>query len=170
VDCGLRRTVNPGETAEIGGMEVSAFEIPHDASQPVGYEIRAGSAKACVATDLGHVPDSVKERLAGSDVLLLESNHDLDMLMNGPYPQALKNRISGKRGHLSNLDAGRILAEIMTGRLKRVYLGHLSEENNSPMIAYCDVASALERIGAKIGSHLDLDVAERHEASWAVEI
>jgi phosphoribosyl 1,2-cyclic phosphodiesterase len=167
VDKFLKKVITPGVPVEISGMEVEAFRIPHDAADPVGYIVRADGKKAVVATDIGHATDEVRRGIADSDALILESNHDLDMLWNGRYPRVLKERINGDKGHLSNDAAGELLACAVTGRLKRVYLGHLSEENNSPLIAYCAAAAALGKLGAK---HVSLLVAERHLPSEVVEL
>jgi phosphoribosyl 1,2-cyclic phosphodiesterase len=167
VDKSLRRVITPGVPVEAFGMEVEAFRIPHDAADPVGYIVRANGKKAVVATDIGHASAEVREGIKDADALILESNHDLDMLWNGRYPKVLKERINGDKGHLSNDAAGELLACAVSGRLKRVYLGHLSEENNSPLIAFCAASAALGKLGAK---RVSLVVAQRHLPSEAVEL
>lgn len=158
----LRKIIVPGEPQIIGDMEVMAFDIPHDASQPVGYCLRGGGFKAAVATDMGYVTDTVRALLRDVHVILLESNHDVEMLQNGRYPAALKERVLGSRGHLSNVAAGALLAELASDACRQVYLGHLSEENNRPMIALDTVYNILEANNVKVGR---LSVAERHEPS-----
>lgn len=135
--------VEPGERNQIESMTVQAFDIPHDSSQPVGYCVFAGPYKISVATDMGHVTDTVRESISHSDILLLESNHDAEMLENGRYPRALKDRVRGSRGHLSNVMAGQLLSEIFSDKLRHVFLGHLSEENNRPLIALDTVMAIL---------------------------
>jgi phosphoribosyl 1,2-cyclic phosphodiesterase len=144
LDESLAKVIAPGETVSIGGISVTAFEIPHDASQPVGYTFAAGGRKAAIATDIGHITDTVRAHLIDAHILLLESNHDLEMLRNGRYPKVLKDRILGARGHLSNAAAGMLLSEVAGENLRHVFLGHLSEENNRPMIALDTVRRVLD--------------------------
>ena len=167
VDESLKKTIVPNEKVIIGDIEVVPFELPHDASQPVGYSLRCGEFKAAVATDMGYVTDTVRAMLRDSNVLLIESNHDVEMLQNGKYPKMLKERVMGSRGHLSNVAAGALLAEIISDACKRIFLGHLSEENNRPMIAIDTVSSILEANGL---SAEKLSVADRHEPSEMVVV
>lgn len=161
-----KRTVTGAVT--IKDMEISAFPIPHDAIQPVGYSVRTGGMKLCVATDIGHPTDEIKAGICDADVLLLESNHDIEMLTNGRYPKMLKERIAGARGHLSNVQAGVLLTEIMTSRLKHIFLGHLSEDNNRPLIAFDTVAGILTASDIKIGIDVALHIAGRDGPGEAV--
>ena len=133
------------DAVEVGPLRVSAFDIPHDAADPVGYEI-TGSRKCTVATDLGYVTDSVRTAMEGSDVLVFEANHDRQMLRQGPYPWPLKQRILGNRGHLANDEGGRALASLKSCPGK-IILAHLSETNNRPVIAEETVARAFAEIG-----------------------
>ena len=165
VDEKLRRTVVPGEPVMIGDMEVLPFDVPHDASQPVGYCLWGNGYKAVVATDMGYVTDTVRALFRDADVLLLESNHDVEMLENGRYPQALKDRVKGVRGHLSNVAAGALITEVVSDRCRHVFLGHLSEENNRPMIALDTVQRILEANEVQVNR---LSVADRHEPSEMV--
>jgi len=155
IDPALQRTLTPGTRETIGDIELECFDIPHDASQPVGFCLYADGRKAAVATDMGYVTDTVREKLRGVHALLLESNHDPEMLENGPYPRALKDRIKGSRGHLSNVAAGALLAEIASPALEHVYLGHLSEENNRPLLALHTVQEVLNVNGVTI-PHLEV--------------
>jgi len=148
----LQKEIVPTENITIGDIEVEPFEIPHDASQPLGYCLCANGRKAAIATDLGYVTDTVKYILKDANILLLESNHDIDMLQNGAYPRKLKERISGAKGHLSNVAAGALLAEIASEALQHVFLGHLSEENNRPFIALETVHKILKVNGVTINS------------------
>lgn len=119
----------------IGDIIVKPFFISHDAAEPVGFSFFYKKEKCSLATDLGFVSDDVKKVVADSDVLILEANHDLKMLNEGSYPRFLKERIKGKQGHLSNLDAGNLLAQIVDKKLTDVFLAHLSQENNRPTLA-----------------------------------
>lgn len=158
------------ESLILNDMRIHPFEIPHDAEQPVGYCVFAEDKKMTVATDIGYITDALKENISGSDILLLESNHDIDLLMNGRYPVQLKRRILSNYGHLSNVSAGRFLAEIMSGNLKHVFLGHLSEENNRPVLAYETVQNILTANKISVGTSVNLYLADRHKASRLVTI
>ena len=163
----LRKTIIPGETIEIGDMEITAFEVPHDASQPVGYRICGNGFKAAVATDMGYVTDTVRNLLRDVNVMLIECNHDVEMLQNGRYPKALKERVAGSRGHLSNVAAGALLAEVSDDNCKHIFLGHLSEENNLPLVALDTVESMLKAVGAFEAYEFKLCLAEREFVSEA---
>jgi len=167
---GNRRIVYAGEPCVINDLSICAFDIPHDSAQPVGYTVLGEGYKVAVVTDLGYVSDTVRENLAGSDLILLECNHDLEMLENGPYPRDLKDRVRGKMGHLSNVSCAEFLAEAFTPKLKYVYLGHLSEENNRPLLAIDTVLRVLESRKIKVGVELKLRLAERDMPSMAVEL
>ena len=161
VDSSKKHTIQTGEKLQIKDMVVEAFDIPHDAAEPVGYCVYSEGKKIAVATDLGCVTDNIREKLFGADIVLLESNHDLDMLKGGRYPPMLKRRIMGDLGHLSNRGAGELIAEIVSDRLKHVFLGHLSAENNMPMIAMDTVMSILGKNNINVGSDLNLHLAQR---------
>lgn len=162
---GLQKTITPGNQAMIGDIEVSAFNVSHDAAQPVGYCLQVGNYKAAVATDMGYVTDTVRAILKDVNIMLLESNHDIEMLQNGPYPNMLKERVVGSLGHLSNVAAGALLADIASDVISHVFLGHLSEENNRPMLALDTVQSILAANEVVIEN---LKVAGRHEPSEMV--
>lgn len=141
-DC--RRAIT--DTVDVGPVKVAAFGVSHDARDPVGYTFFWGRRKCTVATDLGFVTPTVRQALRGSDVVVLEANHDLTMLTNGAYPWPLKRRIMSNRGHLSNCDAGWALARYATAGTQ-VFLAHLSQENNRPALAYQTVTDILQRQG-----------------------
>ncbi|MBU2627792.1 MAG: MBL fold metallo-hydrolase [Proteobacteria bacterium] len=122
---------------------VRPFSISHDAKDPAGLTLEYNGHKIGIATDLGIATSLVKEHLKDSDILYLESNHDPDMLINGSYPWSLKQRIKGRTGHLSNMDAKMLVSELKTERLKHVILAHLSEENNCPQKAAKEVSLSL---------------------------
>lgn len=147
-DCPARvETFQAGSRITIGDMHVDTFTIPHDAADPVGVCVELGGVRAGFVTDLGYVPDSIKMHLRGVEFLLLESNHDLEMLKVGPYPWAVKQRVMGRKGHLSNDVASEFILEDLDGSVKTLVLGHLSEYNNHPEIARLAANQALGRRG-----------------------
>lgn len=150
---------------EIGDVRISPFEIPHDANQPTGYLFETNGKKFAIATDIGHITDNVLKNLYGCDAVLLESNYDEHMLQTGPYPLYLKNRIAGLKGHLANKDAGTLATNLAKNGTKQIMLGHLSNENNSPEIAFSEVARNLEFAGMQIGKDVMLSVAPRYDVS-----
>ena len=137
----------PRFEVEIGDMKISSFETPHDSEFSVGYiiDIDCGTCLKRIgyATDVGYVTETVKRSLTGCETVVLESNHDVDMLMDGPYPYDLKLRIASKQGHLSNGDCASLAAELCGQGTKNLLLAHLSEENNRPELAFDEVASAV---------------------------
>jgi phosphoribosyl 1,2-cyclic phosphodiesterase len=159
--------IHVGENCIINDMLVKAFNIPHDAADPVGYTVSAFGHKVAVVTDIGCITDTIKENLADCNALLIESNHDIEMLENGRYPRELKNRVRGNKGHLSNCSAGKFLSEIMNERLKHIFLGHLSEENNLPIVALDTVTSMLKAAGAFEAYQFKLCLADRECVSEA---
>ncbi len=116
----------------IGDFDVSSFTIPHDAADPVGYTLTAGGVKIGFATDLGYITDSLRMHLRDTDLLVLESNHDIEMLRVGPYPWSVKQRVMSRRGHLSNEIAADFIQRDLDGRVSTLVLGHISEHNNHP--------------------------------------
>ena len=154
VDASFRREIGTG--MEIGGLRIVPFAISHDAAEPVGYAFHHNGTKCVVATDMGCVSERVEQDIAHSDVIVLEANHDLAMLRNGPYPEYLKRRILGNRGHLSNLDTGRCLARMAKKQGMHVFLAHLSQHNNCPDLALSTVEQVLERQGVRCGQDLHL--------------
>ena len=133
-----------GTSIMLGDLEVQSFTIPHDAIDPVGLTVKSRGIKAAIAMDLGYLPDSVKWHLRGSHWVLLESNHDLEMLKVGPYPWSVKQRVMSRRGHLSNTVVGGYIAEDLDGEAQTLLLGHLSEQNNHPEIARMVAQQALD--------------------------
>ncbi len=120
----------------IGDMIVNPMTISHDANEPCGYRVFCGDKKVGVCTDLGCYTDYTVDCLTGCDALLLEANHDVRMLQTGPYPYQLKRRILGDTGHLSNEKSGELLCKLLNDKMKGIFLGHLSKENNLPELAY----------------------------------
>ncbi|RUT33721.1 MBL fold metallo-hydrolase [Paenibacillus zeisoli] len=136
-----------GEARDFGSLRVESFAISHDAAEPVGYVFQDGKHKLSVVTDLGYASDKVKETIVDSDVLVLEANHDIEMLRMGRYPWNTKRRILGDMGHLSNEASGEALSELLNGRLRRTYLAHLSREHNMLDLAKLSVRGAMEDRG-----------------------
>lgn len=154
-----------GSDFHVGSLDVMPFATPHDAAEPVGYSFYAGRNKLSIATDLGTVKESWLKHLEESDLVLLESNHDVDMLKAGRYPYELKRRILGTKGHLSNDSAGKAAVELVRRGVRTIILGHLSGENNFPELAYQSVSSMLQLEGIEPGRDVMLSVASRDGAS-----
>jgi phosphoribosyl 1,2-cyclic phosphodiesterase len=132
-----------GEPFEIGDIRVSPYTIPHDATDPCGFVFKTEGVRMAFATDLGYIPPNVKAQLQGLDLLLLESNHDLEMLRDGPYPWSVKQRVLSRVGHLSNEAAASFLENDYDGHAAYVILAHLSESNNLPELARVTAERAL---------------------------
>ncbi|MGA2219392.1 MAG: MBL fold metallo-hydrolase [Terracidiphilus sp.] len=143
-----------GQPFEIGDIAISPFTIPHDAADPVGFVFRAEGVRMAVATDLGYIPPNVKAQLKGVDLLLLESNHDLEMLRDGPYPWQVKQRVLSRVGHLSNEAAAGFLEKDYDGQAAYVILGHLSESNNLPELARVTAERALNGRASLLANRL----------------
>jgi phosphoribosyl 1,2-cyclic phosphodiesterase len=155
--------IRPGMRFAIGDIEVSAFAIPHDAADPVGYSFRVNGTKVAIVTDLGYMPELVKHHIREADLLILESNHDLDMLKVGPYPWYIKQRVMGRTGHLSNTVVSEFLAdcEVFDGRARYLVLAHLSEQNNTPDLARICAEEALGRRAPLFQYRGDLHIASQ---------
>lgn len=136
------------ERMDFGSLSVLSFPIPHDAAEPVGYSFESSNDKFTIATDLGKITDELLLSLQGSRTVVVEANHDVQMLKNGPYPIYLKQRILGERGHLSNELCGQLCAELVKKGTETIWLGHLSSENNRPELAYQTVLSILNKQSA----------------------
>ena len=149
---------DPGHPFEIDGVRVEPFTVPHDAVNPVGFVLEGEGVRVGIATDLGHATTVVLDRLKGCQVLLVEANHDDDLLVRGPYPWALKQRIGGRLGHLSNVEAAALIAAVAGDDCRAVVLAHLSESNNTAALARRAVSEALYHAGSK---RYDMRVAER---------
>jgi phosphoribosyl 1,2-cyclic phosphodiesterase len=152
-----------GASFEVGDIQIETFSVPHDAQDPVGFILRTASGNIGFATDLGHVTRLVTERLRAANVLILESNHDVKMLQNCRHrPWSLKQRILSRHGHLSNEAAADCTAEIVSGNLRHLYLGHLSPDCNKPDLAFNVVNARLQQLGA---THVHLQVATQAQSS-----
>jgi len=159
---GLRRTFDKEQDFYLGQIGVVPFAIPHDAADPVGFRLYGGGVSIATATDLGYFPGRVRDAIAGSSLVLLESNHDPDMLrQNEHYSAALKKRILSNRGHLSNQACAEALVELASTGVQNVILGHLSGENNRPELALSTSENLAELEGIRLGVDLRLDIAWR---------
>lgn len=132
----LLKPIEPDVDFDIGDMRIKAHSIWHDAVDPVCYTLYADEKKLSVATDMGGFDEYTVHNLLDSDAMLVEANHDVRMLQAGPYPYSLKQRILGKRGHLSNESSGKLINSLLNNHIKAILLGHLSHENNYPELAY----------------------------------
>ena len=138
-----------GGDVEIGEMNIHAFRTPHDSLESCGFTVTLpDERKLAVCTDIGHITNEIMQNLIGSDLVLLESNHDVGMLENGPYPYFLKRRILSDTGHLSNAACADVVAQLVERGTTRIFLGHLSAENNLPELAFQTSACALSECGA----------------------
>ncbi len=156
--------IRPGIKFTIGDIEITAFSIPHDAADPVGYAFRANGKKVAIVTDLGYMPEVVKFHLRDADFLILESNHDLEMLKVGPYPWYIKQRVMSRTGHLSNAIVSEFLAdsELFDARARHLVLAHISEQNNTPDLARISAEEALNRRSSEYAFRGTLHVASQH--------
>ena len=160
------RTVRPGEPFSVGDITVTAFPTSHDAWGSMDYRLDTASGSIGVLTDTGYITDEAFDALRGVELLVLESNHDIETLRSGPYPYYLKERILGAYGHLSNEDAGRFAAEMARHGTKEIVLAHLSRENNTPAMALQTVQRYLDAHGLDVR----LSAAPRKELSRAYEV
>ncbi len=159
---GCRRFIEADTDFYAGRIGVVPFRIPHDAAEPVGFRFWGGACSVSIATDLGYFPGHVLDAVAGSSLVLLESNHDPDLLMaNEHYSQALKRRILGRNGHLSNQTCAESAVQLRETGVRNLILGHLSGENNTPQLALETTESRCELEGMRLGEDICIDVAYR---------
>ncbi len=154
-----------GETFEVGEFKVTSFGVPHDSSDNVGYFIECCGVNFCLITDAGSITDEMAGRIGQANYLVIEANHDEEMVEKGPYPAYLKTRILSSKGHLSNSACAKALAENATEALKRVWLCHLSEENNHPELARKTIENILGTYGIVVGEEFELDILKRKTPS-----
>lgn len=154
-----------GTTLEVGNLRVTSFDVPHDSRDCVGYVVEADGVRFCLITDVGHITDTIREQVGLANYLVLEANHDINMLMMGKYSPFLKERISSDKGHLNNEQAAMLLAEYATPQLRHVWLCHLSEENNHPELARKTVETILRQHGIIPGVDFGLDILKRKTPS-----
>jgi phosphoribosyl 1,2-cyclic phosphodiesterase len=161
VSADLRRYLEKDETIQVGDFLVTPFNVPHDSSDNVGYLIEVEDVKFCVITDAGCISDEMGQYITQANYLVIEANHDIEMLKQGPYPEYLKQRIMSQNGHLSNTGCGEAIAKYMGEQLRHVWLCHLSEENNHPELARKTVESILRSYGIIAGKDILLEVLKR---------
>ncbi len=167
----LLKPISPDVSFTVGDLTVQPFSIDHDAANPVAYRVQHEKKSVAVATDMGHFNQYIIEHLQGLDAILLEANHDVNMLETGPYPYYLKRRILGDHGHLSNENAGRLLNYILHDRLKHIFLGHLSKENNFEELAYETVKLEIDQGDSPYSSRdFAIEVARRDAMSQIVTL
>lgn len=164
------RYIEVGEGFTIGDIEIKSFSIPHDAVRPVGYNLFVNGKKLTIATDIGHMTKELLSYLEKSDMILLESNHDIEMLKTGRYPWPLKQRILGENGHLCNEMAGKTVAYLAENGTKLFLLGHLSQENNFPELAYQTVCNCLMEKKISPTEDIYLEVALRDRVSKVIYV
>lgn len=164
------RFFKTGDIFGIGDMEVHTFNTPHDAAEPVGFNFLFNGRKATIATDMGHMDKELLSCLEGSDMILIESNHDVEMLKTGRYPWPLKRRILGDKGHLCNDVAAEVVAHLAATGTRKFLLGHLSRENNIPELAFQTVKNALLEKSIIVGRDVYLGVAWRDRVSDVISV
>ena len=168
---GCRRVFETNGDFFIGDLALLPFSIPHDAADPVGFRVFCGGCSAATATDIGHMTKDILRVLEGTDVMVLESNHDPELLRRNPhYPVRLKQRILGSRGHLSNDDSAQALLSLCESGVRQVLLGHLSGENNTPELAMDTAVHCLEQEGVRLNEDIGLGIAWRDRVSKRFEI
>ena len=156
---------------KFGNLKIYPFSIPHDAADPCGFNICYKKNKISIATDIGHLSNEIIENLENSSFILLESNYDPDVLKCSSYPYRLKERIAGPYGHLSNISAGKAISHLLDTGLKKVMLGHLSEENNFPELAYKTVVNEIIDNNNNFDlSTLNISIANRYEPSSIINL
>lgn len=156
-----RHILTPGETVQLGDFTVTPFTVPHDSSDNVGYFIEASGTNFCLITDAGAVTEEMAQYISKAYYLVIEANHDVEMLQQGPYPEHLKVRIVSGTGHLNNKACAEAIAQNMNEHLRHVWLCHLSEENNHPELARKTIESVLRSYGIAVGKDLQLEVLKR---------
>ena len=166
----MRRYVEVGQSFTVGEFHVRPFAVPHDASENVGYEIQVEGMTIVIMTDAGSVTEEMKDTISRANYLIIEANHDVEMLESGPYPEFLKKRILSPSGHLSNKECGKVIAENMTENLRHVWLCHLSEENNHPELARKTVEAVLRSYGIVPGKDVKLEVLRRQLPTGVYEL
>lgn len=155
------RTIEKETPLQLGHYKITPFEVPHDGTDNVGYAIEVGGKQFVIATDIGEITPTAARYICKANYLVLEANYDEEMLRMGPYPVHLKERIAGKRGHLSNAAAADFLAEHITEELKHVWLCHLSKDNNHPELAYKTIEYRLKSKGVIVGKDVEVTVLKR---------
>lgn len=164
IDAVNKRVFLPGDDViEIGDFKITPFDVPHDSCGNVGYTIEYHGVVFGLMTDIGHITDTIRDNIKKCNYLVIEANHDESMLQNGPYPQYLKDRITGGNGHLSNVKCAQTICECYTNGLKHVWLCHLSEENNHPELLRKTIEKELQENGLRMGGDIEVDILRRRQ-------
>lgn len=160
-----RRIIFKETTFNIHNLQITAFDIPHDSIENVGYHIEFDGQTFVLATDIGRITDRIYDFAKTANHLVIETNYDETMLQNGRYPYYLKQRISSGNGHISNRLSAQFIAEIYSEKMKNIWLCHLSQDNNYPQLAYDEVKNALSSKGVKVGIDIRLEALSRYKTS-----
>lgn len=164
------KMIERGVCIKLGDFSVTPFAVPHDSSGNVGYRLEVEGITFCLMTDVGHITEEMKQYIGEANYLVLEANYDKEMLATGPYPVHLKERIRGGNGHLSNLECAEAIANYATQKLKHVWLCHLSEENNHPILALKTVEQTLRSYGLIPGKDFMVEDLKRKTPSKLYEL
>lgn len=164
------RLIETGSQFVVGDIEVKSFSTPHDAVESMGFRLDTGNRVVSVFTDLGRADAAILEEVAGSELIYIEANYDPEMLQGGSYPWVLKQRIRGGLGHLSNLECGEAILELLKSGTTQFVLSHLSEHNNYPELAELTVSRFLDGEGARVGHDFQMNVAPRYTPGEVIEL
>ena len=159
------KVFNTNKSFNLNDLYIHPFNVSHDAMEPVGYLVYYNNIKISIITDTGWVNDSMRESIKNSHLYFMESNHDVEMLREGSYPYPLKQRIMSNIGHLSNVDAGNVLGDVLSGNGEIVLLGHLSQDNNRPKLAYETVRSIILKQGLDVDNNIRLNLSFRDKST-----
>lgn len=164
------RIIEKDVRVKIGDFYVTPFAVPHDSSGNVGFCVEVDDVTFCIMTDVGHVTEDMRQYIGKANYLVIEANYDTEMLHDGPYPAHLKIRIDSPTGHLSNRDCGEAIANYATDKLRHVWLCHLSEENNHPVLALKTVEQTLRSYGLIVGKDFEVEDLKRKSPSRLYEL
>ncbi len=171
IDSQLFNCIKPDESFKINDLVVNSFKVSHDANDPVAYRIECDDKSMAVATDLGFYDDYIIDNLKGCNSMVIEANHDVNLLQVGSYPYYLKQRILGKQGHLSNESSGRLIDQLLHDKCSNIFLGHLSKENNYDKLAYETVKCEIDMSDSEFKARdFNISVARRDEPSQIINV
>lgn len=162
--------IDKGETFDLGEFRITSFGVPHDSADNVGYSIECCGIVFCLITDAGNITEEMRAHICRANYLVIEANHDEEMVAKGPYPAYLKSRILSDRGHLSNTACAKALVENATESLKKVWLCHLSEENNHPELARKTIENIITAEGTVGGVRFDVEILKRKTPTGIYEL
>ncbi len=165
-----QRYFETGEEFSIGKMTINTFHVSHDSTDCVAYTINFENQHFLLATDVGCPSPELEQAISSANHIVIEANHDEEMLLNGPYPSYLKQRILSEKGHQSNSTCAKLLADNFHDGLRNIFLCHLSHENNTPIVALNTVTKALEKIGVQVGLDTNIEALEQYNATSIIEL